>query len=163
MTTEVRDTRLMEILREQIEVEKETFIELEKAEASAQEAAVRLVFMEMRLDTMKHQKFLEGLLEMMTETPCDRWSAKVQRYVDRVKLTRQLESFISQEAKMLRLLEQAIEEMEDSLGTLLLQHLKEDEEKHHFSLQEINRLVQKQPLQSVKGKTGADIVCENPD
>ena len=63
----------------------------------------------------------------------------------------------------LAMIEQAIEEMDDSLGTLLLQHLKEDEERHHFGLQEINRLVQKQPLQSVKGTTGADIVCDNPD
>jgi bacterioferritin (cytochrome b1) len=154
---------LVSILQEQIAIEEQTLNDLHEAEENAKEVAVRLVFMEMRLDTWKHMKFLEGMIEMMEKTPCDRWSAKVQRYVDRVKLSRQLDSFIAQESKMIDLLDKALEQMKDPIGILLLQHLREDETRHHTDLEEITRLVNMQPLQTVKGVTGSDIVCEEPE
>ena len=159
----VPNTKLVEILSDQIAVEEQTLTDLQKAEDRASETAVKLVFMEMRLDTWKHKKFLEGMIEMINSTPCDRWSAKVQRYIDRVKLSRELTEFMSQESKMIELLDQALEEMTDPLGKLLLQHLRHDEERHHSDLEDITRLIQLQPLQSVKGETGADIVCDDPE
>ncbi len=155
--------QLVSILQNQITVEEQTLNDLHEAEKGAEEIAVRLVFMEMRLDTWKHMKFLEGMIEMMKKTPCDRWSAKVQRYVDRVKLSRDLESFRMQESKMIHLLDNALAEMNDPIGVLLLQHLRNDEERHHTDLEEITRLVKMQPLQTVKGVTGSDIVCEDPE
>ncbi|MHA2228769.1 MAG: hypothetical protein ACXABL_06135, partial [Candidatus Thorarchaeota archaeon] len=75
------DQKLIDILSKQIDVEKRALDKLIKAEEEAEETAVRLVFMEMRLDTWKHVKFLEGMVEMLNVTPCDEWAAKVNRYV----------------------------------------------------------------------------------
>jgi rubrerythrin len=157
------DQELSAILLEQIEVEAETLEELEMAEKQSQETAVRLMFMEMRFDTAKHKKFLESVIEMLETTPCDEWSAKVGRYIDRVNLQRDLESFIEKESKMIGLLEQALERIEDPLARFLLLHLKDDEESHHSDLKELVRLIQIEPLQKVKGVKGTDIVCETDD
>jgi hypothetical protein len=154
---------LTDILLEQIGVEDEALENLEKAENNVHESVVGLIFMEMRYDTIKHKKFLESIIEMLETTPCDEWSAKVQRYADRVKLKRDLDSFIEQESRMISLLEQALDKIEDSLARFLLLHLKEDEESHHSDLKELVRLIQLEPLQRVKGEKGTDIVCETDD
>ncbi|MGY5877013.1 MAG: hypothetical protein RTU30_14780, partial [Candidatus Thorarchaeota archaeon] len=137
-----------------------TLTKLAEAEDSAKETAVRLVFLEMRLDSYKHKKFLEGLIEMLQETPCDKWSAKIDRYIDRVKLHKQLEEFLQDEGEMLDLVEQAIPLMDDKIGEMLLTHLKDDEQKHNKDLKELVKIIQQIPLQTVKGEKGSDIVCE---
>ncbi|MGY5852560.1 MAG: hypothetical protein RTU92_03245 [Candidatus Thorarchaeota archaeon] len=156
--TEVNQ-QLVDILQRQIEVEEKTLTKLAEAEDSAKETSVRLVFLEMRLDSYKHKKFLEGVIEMLQETPCDKWSAKVDRYIDRVKLQKQLEEFLDDEGEMLELVEQAIPLMNDPIGELLLTHLKEDEQKHNRALLKLVKIVQQIPLQTVKGEKGSDIVC----
>ncbi|MFW9833779.1 MAG: hypothetical protein ACFFEK_07280 [Candidatus Thorarchaeota archaeon] len=163
MSQQNLDRELSTILLEQIDVEKDTLQKLEESQKGAQETAVRLIFKEMEYDTAKHVQFLESIIKMLETTPCDQWSAKVQRYVDRTKLKRELESFIEQESMMIDLLEQALEKIEDPLAKFLLLHLKEDEESHHTDLKELVRLIQLQPLQRVKGEKGTDIVCDTDD
>ena len=153
------NSRLIDLLERQIEVEKRTLDILAKAEDEVSETAVRLAFMELRLDSWKHQKFLEGMVELVTKTPCDEWSAKVQRYIDRVKLKKTLDSLVSEEKEMLSLTEQSLQEITDPLGKFLLTHLREDEKSHTQNLEELLRLIMTAPLQSVKGQKGTDIEC----
>ena len=151
--------RLIEILEKQIEVEDKTLSKLANAEESVSETAVRLVFLEMRLDSYKHKKFLEGLINILKETPCDTWNAKIQRYIDRVKLKRHLDDLIQDEKEMLRLTREAIALMDDPIGEMLLTHLSEDEERHAKDMVELVRMVQALPLQTFKAEKGSDIVC----
>ena len=127
MTTE---TQTIEVLKKQIEVEKRTLDKLVKLEEDARETAVRLVFMDLRLDTWKHMKFLEGMIELLSTTPCDEWSAKVARYAGRVKLERELKSLIRDEENMVILLDEANMMVNDSVATLILQHMREEETSH---------------------------------
>jgi hypothetical protein len=117
--------------------------------------------MELRLDTWKHVKFLEGMIEMLTTAPCDTWSAKIQRYVDRVKLERMIDSLVQEEDMMAELYGEALAEINDPIAELLLLHLKETEERHSQDLKKIVRIIQTAPLQSVKAEKGNDIVCED--
>ncbi len=157
------DLELIETLQKQIEVEKDTLIRLSIAEEEVSETAVKLVFMELRLDSWKHQKFLEGIVEMLQETPCDTWSAKVQRYIDRVKLDKTLDELISAESKMFNLAEKALTSTKDPVAQFLLNHLKHDEQHHKKELEGLITLIQTSPLQSKKGTKGTDIVCETED
>jgi bacterioferritin (cytochrome b1) len=154
------DELLKETLKKQIEVEKRTLNKLADAENMVSETAVRLVFMELRLDSWKHQKFLEAILDILHETPCDEWSAKVQRYVDRVKLRKTLEVLISEETEMLSLAEQSNRASNDPVAQFLLEHLIADEKSHRKELEELISLIQLSPLQSKKGQKGTDIACE---
>jgi hypothetical protein len=154
------DAEIISILDEQIDVEQETLEKLVRLEEDSKETAVRLVFLELRLDTWKHIKFLEGMKEMLTTTPCDQWSAKVGRYTGRVKLERELESLISDEEQMANLLDRALDKIGDPIARLLLEHMKDEETRHNRDLIELSRLIQLAPLQAKKGEKGTDIVCE---
>ncbi len=157
------DVELIETLEKQIEVEKATLNKLSKAEEEVSETAVKLVFMELRLDSWKHQKFLEGIIEMLKETPCDAWSAKVQRYIDRVKLDKTLNELVDAESEMFSLAEKALKKTNDPVAQYLLSHLKHDEQHHKKELEGLITLIQTSPLQSKKGQKGTDIVCETED
>lgn len=157
MTT---DNQIVEILAQQIEVEKMTLDKLIKFEEDARETAVRLAFMDLRLDTWKHVKFLEGMIELINTSPCDEWSAKVARYSGRIKLERELKGLITDERDMVKLIQKAIEKINDPIASLLLEHMKEEEESHRDDLGKLVSLIKQAPLQAKKGQKGTDIVCE---
>jgi rubrerythrin len=154
------EAEIIEVMKDQIQVEQDTLNRLVKLEEDAKETAVRLAFMELRLDTWKHIKFLEGMIEHMTTTPCDEWSAKVGRYAGRVKLEREIDALIADESEMVGLLDKALEKMEDPVARILIEHLREEEGSHLDYLAKWIRIIQQAPLQAKKGVKGTDIVCE---
>jgi len=154
------DSEVIEIFKAQIEIEQKALDKLVKLEEDAKETAVRLAFMDLRLDSWKHIKFLEGMIELLNTTPCDEWSAKVGRYAGRVKLEREIVNLKSDENEMIELLDKALSKIEDPIAQLLLEHLKEEERHHLTDLEKLVKLIQQAPLQSKKGEKGTDIVCE---
>ncbi|MFW9834819.1 MAG: hypothetical protein ACFFEK_12545 [Candidatus Thorarchaeota archaeon] len=154
------EIEVIEIMRDQIKVEQEALDRLVKLEEASKETAVRLAFMQLRLDTWKHIKFLEGMIEYMTTTPCDEWSAKVGRYAGRIKLEREIDSLITSENDMVKYLNQALEKINDPIPQFLLGNLRKEEEGHQKNLAEWVRIIKQAPLQSKKGQKGTDIVCD---
>lgn len=154
------EEEIIEILQSQIEVEKKTLDRIARLEEEAKEVAVRLAFMDLRLDTWKHIKFLEGMIEHIETVPCDEWSAKVGRYAGRVKLERELESLIEEEGEMVDLLDKALSKINDPIARLMLDHMREEEESHTTDLKQLVTLIKQAPLQAKKGQKGTDIVCE---
>jgi rubrerythrin len=154
------EAAIIEIMRNQIKVEQETLDRLVKLEEDSKETVVRLAFMELRLDTWKHIKFLEGMIEHLTTTPCDEWSAKVGRYAGRVKLEREIGSLINDENEMVNLLDKALEKIEDPIAQLLMKNLRDEENSHREYLANWVKLIKQAPLQAKKGEKGTDIVCD---
>ncbi len=157
------DSKLIETLQKQIKVEERTLNKLAKIEDEISETAVKLVFMELRLDSWKHQKFLEGILDILKHTPCDEWSAKVQRYIDRVKLEKTIESLVEEEQEMEELAATALKATTDPVAQFLLEHLRKDERNHREELEALIRLIKTSPLQTKKGEKGTDIVCKTEE
>ena len=154
------EAEIIAIMKDQIQVEKNTLDHLVKLEEDAKETVVRLAFMDLRLDTWKHIKFLEGMIEHLITTPCDEWSAKVGRYAGRVKLEREIKSLMNEEDMMVQLLSKAMEKIEDPVAQLLMEHLRSEETSHLVDLSKLVRIIQQAPLQSKKGEKGSDIVCD---
>ncbi|MFW9838767.1 MAG: hypothetical protein ACFFE7_14725 [Candidatus Thorarchaeota archaeon] len=154
------EAAIIEVMKDQIDVEQATLNRLVKLEEDAKEPAVRLAFMELRLDTWKHIKFLEGMIEHLTTTPCDEWSAKVARYAGRIKLEREIDGLIEDESEMTSLLDKALEKIKDPVAQLLIEHLREEENSHLDYLAKWVKVLQQTPLQSKKGEKGTDIVCD---
>lgn len=154
------EAELIALMKEQIEVEQETLNRLVKLEEGSSEPAVRLTFMELRLDTWKHIKFLEGMIEHLTTTPCDEWSEKIGRYANRIKLEREIRDLIDDENKMLSLLNSSLKKTNDAVIQLMVEHLKDEENNHLKYLSKWAKFVQQTPLQSKRGKKGTDIVCD---
>ncbi len=149
----------MEILDQQIKVEENALREILDIEESVTEPAVRLILMELRLDTWRHKKLLQGIKEIISQVPCDEWSSKVQRYIDRIKLERSLESILEKEGEMIELLSQALDEVDDPLARAIFERLRNDEHKHDTGLRDVISMIKTAPLQSVKAQKGSDIVC----
>ncbi|MHA2321175.1 MAG: hypothetical protein ACXACG_05910, partial [Candidatus Thorarchaeota archaeon] len=105
-------------------------------------------------------KFLEGMIEHLTTTPCDEWLAKVGRYAARVKLEREIDTLIEEESEMFELLDKAIQKIDDPVAHLLVEHLKEEESSHLDYLSKWAKIIQQAPLQAKKGEKGTDIVCD---
>ncbi len=154
------DAEIITVLDEQIQLEQDTLEKLVKLEEDSKETAVRLVFLDLRLDTWKHIKFLEGMKELLTTTPCDEWLAKVGRYSGRIRLERELSSLVIEENKMISLLEKALDKISDPIAKLFLEHMKEEEASHSKGLMKLVKIIQMSPLQTKKGVKGTDIVCE---
>ena len=112
------ESEIIKVMKDQIEVEQTTLNRLVKFEEDSSEPAVRLVFMELRLDTWKHIKFLEGMIEHLTTTPCDEWSAKVSRYANRIKLEKEIHYLIDEEDEMLSLLNASLKKTNDPVVQL---------------------------------------------
>ncbi len=153
------DRELVRLLEEQIALEKKTLVEISDAEQGAQDTPVRLLYLELRLDTWKHIKFLESIVEMVRETPCDSWSAKIDRYIDRVKLERRLRQLKESEGGMFDLVTRVLRRTDDPVATLLLTHLRDDEERHVADLDEMCRMIQGLPLQPRPGTLGRTESC----
>ncbi|NHI87898.1 MAG: hypothetical protein EAX87_00160 [Candidatus Thorarchaeota archaeon] len=153
------EAEIIALMKEQVEVEQATLNRLVKLEEDSSEPAVRLAFMELRLDTWKHIKFLEGMIEHLTATPCDEWSAKVARYANRIKLERQIRELIDDENEMRSLLNSSLKKTNDPVVQLLVEHLRDEENNHLKYLSKWAKFVQQAPLQSKKGKKATDIVC----
>ena len=105
-------------------------------------------------------KFLEGMIEHLTTTPCDEWSAKVGRYAGRVKLEREIDSLINDETEMVKLLDKALAKINDPIAQLMMENLRNEENSHREYLADWVKVIQQAPLQSKKGEKGTDIVCE---
>ncbi len=155
-----KDTEVIAILEEQIQIEQDTLENIVQLEEDSKETAVRLAFLDLRLDTWKHIKFLEGMIEILSITPCDEWSAKVGRYSGRIRLERELSSLVIEENKMISLLEKALDKISDPIAKLFLEHMKEEEASHSKDLMKLVKIIQMSPLQTKKGVKGTDIVCE---
>lgn len=154
------EAQIIEIMNDQIKVEQETLNRLVKLEEDSKETVVRLAFMELRLDTWKHIKFLEGMIEHLTTTPCDEWSAKVGRYSGRVKLEREIASLIKDENEMVKLLDKALVKINDPVAQLMMENLRNEENSHRKYLADWVKVIKQAPLQAKKGEKGTDIVCE---
>ncbi|MEM2142439.1 MAG: hypothetical protein QXS20_01390 [Candidatus Thorarchaeota archaeon] len=150
---------IRETVMRQIEIEKSIIQQILQAEKEAEDTAVKLVYTDVRMDSEKHVRFLEVLLELMDKTPCDEWSAKIDRYIDRVKLERTLQSMKQKENEMSELSEKLVEMINDPLGRFLVTHLSEDEKRHESDLEELIKLVKTAPLQPKRAKKGSDIKC----
>jgi len=154
------EAEIIAVMQEQIQVERDTLNRLVKLEEDSKETVVRLAFMELRLDTWKHIKFLEGMIEHLTTTPCDEWSAKVGRYAGRVRLEREINSLAKYENEMVNLLDKTIDKIKDPIPYLLMENLRKEEKNHLDYLSKWVKLIQQAPLQAKKGEKGTDIVCD---
>jgi len=160
MQVSTKDSEIIALLDEQIQIEQETLEKIVKLEDESKETPVRLTFLILRLDTWKHVKFLEGMKEMLSSIPCDEWSAKVGRYTGRFKLERELSSLAIEQDKMVSLLKKTLDNVSDPITRLLLEHIKNEESNHSKGLGQLVKLIQLSPLQSIKGEKGTDIVCK---
>ena len=131
--------RLIQLIKKQIEVEKVNVKQVRETEKKVDNAAAKLLLLEIRLDSQKHADILDGILEVLSGVPASKtlWEHRIESYIDPFVVQRELENHEQREAEMIEHVEEEIKHTEDEGLKLLLQHVLDDERKHHKILETI--------------------------
>ena len=131
--------RLIELIRKQIEIERENVRQVNETEKKIDNAAAKLSLLEIRLDSQKHADILNGILKVLSGVPPSKtlWEYRIESYIDPFVVKRELESHVKREDEMLKHVEEEIKQTKDEGLKLLLQHIADDERKHHDILEAI--------------------------
>lgn len=129
-----------DMIRKHIEFEKSTANMCVELRKKVDTAAGRLLLTEMQLDSTKHARILEEMLNIVEKAPPARlWDYRIDSYVDSLVVKRELEKHLRLEQEMLRDVEDEIKATKDEALKLLLQHIAADEKKHNEIIQTILR------------------------
>jgi len=144
--------KLIQLIKEQIEIEKENVRQVNETEKKVDNAAAKLSLLEIRLDSQKHADILNGILEVLGGVPASKtlWEHRIESYIDPFVVQRELENHEQREAEMIEHVEEEIKHTEDKGLKLLLQHVLDDERKHHKILETIVKHLHKvNPISSL--------------
>jgi rubrerythrin len=131
--------RLIELIKNQIEIERENVKQVYDTEKKVDNAAAKLSLLEIRLDSQKHAGILSGILEVLNEVQSSEtlWEHRISSYIDPFVVKRELQNHEEREVKMIKHVEEEIKQTKDEGLKLLLQHVLDDERKHHEMLKTI--------------------------
>ena len=130
---------LVELIREQVEIEKESATRLAETERKVGTGAARLILVEMRCDSQKHAAVLEAVLEVLKEesSPKSLWQHALDGFVDPVLVQREIEHHKVLGKSMVTHIQSELSRTNDEAMRTLLQHLAQDERRHNEILDTI--------------------------
>ena len=129
-----------DMIRKHIEFEKSMAKACADLSKKVNTAAAKMLLTEMQLDTEKHARILEEMLNIVEKAPPARlWDYRIASYVDSLVVKKELEEHMTLEQDMLLDVEEEIKATKDEALKLLLQHIAADERKHHEIIQTILR------------------------
>jgi len=131
--------KLIQLIKKQIRIEKEHVKRIDELQKKVDTAAAQLLLLEMRLDSQKHANILGGILKVLKGIPPSKalWQYRIESYVDKLAVKKELENHVKMETEVLDHVEKEIKQTNDEGLKLLLQHIAEDEKKHHKILETI--------------------------
>jgi rubrerythrin len=137
--------KLIQLIKRQIEIENEHVERISRLEKMVGSAAAKLLLLEMRLDSQKHASLLNGILEVTKGIPSDQtfWNYEIESYVDQLAVKNALETHIKMETDVIAHVQEEIKHTDDEGLALLLQHIADDEKKHHKILNTIVKYMYK--------------------
>lgn len=130
-------SKLIEVLKTQIRLERKAAKACAEKEKMLDNPVAKSLLDEMRLDSLKHAKILQSLVDALQKRPLDLWSYGMKKYVDSIAARKALEEHVTMEQAMLEYTESVLNQTEDEGAKVILQHILEDEKKHHQALKTI--------------------------
>jgi hypothetical protein len=123
---------LVDLIREQIEIEKESVVRLVETEKNVGTSTARLLLCEMRMDSQKHASVLEAVLEVLKEHPSSKtsWQQAFERFSDPIIVKREIEYHKALGKSMRTHLMKEMRSTNDAVMLSLFGHLAEDETRH---------------------------------
>ncbi len=113
-------------------------------EEQLKSAGAKLMLYQIRMDSTKHAKILQTLIDTIKEgTPEYLWDYRIDRYVGQVATERLLQKHVEIEEEMIQRHEAAIKKTDNPGIQMILQHIVEDEKRHHKMLKEVIKQLHK--------------------
>lgn len=129
---------LVDLIKQQIAVEKNFVATISKELRNIHNVAAKLLLLETQKDSEKHALILEGILDVISQKDAKPlWDTLLDSYVDKIVVRKNLENHIKTETTMLEHIKKEMKETKDEGIRLLLEHIANDEEKHHKILQTV--------------------------
>lgn len=137
--------RLIQLLKKQITIENEHVQNIDELQKNTDSPVARLLLLEMKFDSQKHAGILNGILEVLAGVPPSKtlWDYRLESYVDQLDVKKELEGHIRREDEVVEHVQKEMRETDDEGLRLLLQHIGDDEKKHHKILETIVKNVYK--------------------
>lgn len=139
------EPKIIQLIKKQIEIEKINVRQVGETEKKVGNAAAKLFLGVIRLDSQKHANILNGILEVLRGIPPSKtlWEYRIDSYIDPFVVKMELKNHMEREAEMIVHVEDEIKQTKDEGLKLLLQHIVDDERKHHKILETIVRHLHK--------------------
>lgn len=134
---DMSEEKLTDLIKRQITIEKDVEKDMIEQEKRVHTVAARLLLLEVRLDAYKHAKILEAILKVMGKKPEPLWNYRLESYAESFAVKKELEKHMEREKYTLQHVEEEMKETKDEAVKLLLQHILEDENKHHKIIETI--------------------------
>jgi rubrerythrin len=132
---EKKKNDLLDFLRNQVTVENEIVTSLEKAIVNMKNPAVKGVLKGVSLDSIKHAELYSAALTLLTSASTALNQGNLDEQRELVK------KHIEIEAKLIKVLQEKIPEIENEKVVFLLKAILEDESRHHAMLKMVLEII----------------------
>ena len=123
---------LIDLVREQVRIEKESAARLGETESKVGTGAAKLLLVEIRCDSQKHAAILEAILEALEGAQSSKplWQQAFSGFADPIMVKREIENHKTLGKSMVAHIQKQMSKTDDEAVRTLLQHLTEDEKRH---------------------------------
>ena len=123
---------LIDLVREQVQIEKESAARLRETELKVGTGAAKLLLVEMRCDSQKHAAILETIPEALEGDQSSKplWQQAFSGFADPIIVKREIENHKTLGKSMVAHIQKEMSKTDDEAVRTLLQHLTEDEKRH---------------------------------
>jgi len=123
---------LIDLVREQVQIERESAARLSETEQKVGTGAAKLLLVEMRCDSQKHAAVLEAILEALKDVQSSKplWQQAFSGFADPIIVKREIENHKTLGKSMVAHIQREMSKTDDEAVRTLLQHLTEDEKRH---------------------------------
>jgi rubrerythrin len=127
-----QESKLLQLITEQIDVENEYVECLTKLRKKVVIAAARLLLLEMCLDSEKRAAILAEMRGILRKAPPNTplWEHTLEEYVGEALMKKEFQEYVKKESDTLAGLKKELMHTKDEGLKLLWQNIEEDEEKH---------------------------------
>ena len=134
------NSSFVEMLKAHMESEAKMIEVCAELEKKVHSAAARLLLVEMRLDSVKHEGLLREILNIIEKQVAPLpdtklWDYRIESFVDMEVVRKELHEHVSSEVDMLHGIEAVIKATSDEALKVLLGHIADDEKKHHKNVE----------------------------
>lgn len=124
-----------EIIEKRIEDEKKAVELLQDSMEKTSNTVIQLLFCQLALDSMKHEKMLKAVLQLLEPPSKERFKCEGEEF------RKVIEKHAEVEREMLESFEKIVDRTEDKRIRFILQDMISDEKKHHTIVNRIYELV----------------------
>jgi rubrerythrin len=124
---------LIDLVREQVQIERESATRLSETEKKVGTGAAKLLLVEMRFDSQKHAAVLEAVVEALKGDQSSKplWQQAFSGFADPIIVKREIENHKTLSKSMAAHIQKEMSKTDDEAVRTLLQHLGEDEKRHN--------------------------------